>query len=36
MALGATGFLKQESDPGGTMLIDAHNGLNELIHLEML
>ena len=30
MALGATEFLMQEADPGGTILIDACNGFNEL------
>ena len=36
MALEATVLLTQDSDPGGPTLIDACNGLNELIRLEML
>ena len=30
LALGSTGFLIQEADPGGTTLVDAHNKFNEL------
>ena len=29
-------FLTQEADPGGTMLVDAHNGFDELSRLTML
>ena len=35
-ALGATGFLTEEADPSGTTLVDACNGFNKLIHLEIL
>ena len=32
----ATGYLTQESDPGGKTLGDANNGFNELSRLEIL
>ena len=35
-ALGALEFLTQEAEPGGTTLIDACNGFNELSRLAML
>ena len=35
-ALGALELLTQEAEPSGTTLIDAHNGFNKLIRLEML
>ena len=35
-ALGALGFLTQEAEPSGTMLVDARNGFNELSCLAML
>ena len=31
-----TGLLTQEADTSGPMLVDAHNGLNELIRLDIL
>ena len=36
VALGSTGFLTQEEEPGVTTLVDAHNGSNNLIRLGML
>ena len=36
LALEATGLLTQDADPGGTTLLDAHNGLNEMSRLAML
>ena len=36
MALEATGILNQEADPGGTALVDARNGFNELGRLEIM
>ena len=36
MALGALEFLTQEAESSGTTLVDARNGFNELIRLEML
>ena len=36
MAMLYTGFLTQEADPSGTMLVDACNGFNKLIRLVML
>ena len=36
MALEATGFLTQDVDPGGTILVDTHNGFNKLIRLAMI
>ena len=35
-ALGALEFLTQNADPSGTTLVDACNGFNDLIRLEML
>ena len=34
--LGATGILTQEENPGGTTLVDAGNGFNNLIRLAMI
>ena len=36
LALEAIGILTQDADSGGTTLIDAPNGFNELIRLAML
>ena len=36
MALGSTGLLTQDAKPGGTTLVDAHNGFNGLSRLKML
>ena len=36
IALGAIGMMTQESEPGGTTLVDSHNGSNELRRLTML
>ena len=36
LVLGATGFLNQEADTGGTTIIDACNGFNKLSRLGML
>ena len=36
MALEATGILTQDNEPGGTTLVDACNGFNELSRLEIL
>ena len=36
MALGFIGLLKQEEEPVRTMLVDAHNGFNEISHLIIL
>ena len=33
MALGATWLLNKESETIGSMLVDAHNGFNEMCHL---
>ena len=35
LALEATGILTQDSNPGGTTIVDARNGFNDLIRLEM-
>ena len=35
-ALGALELLTQDAEPSRTTLVDAHNGFNELIRLEML
>ena len=35
-ALGALEFLTQEAEQSGTMIVDAHNGFNNLSRLEML
>ena len=35
-SLEATGLLTQDTEPGGTTLVDACNGFNDLSHLEML
>ena len=35
-ALEALEFLSQDTEPSGTMLVDAHNGFNELSRLAML
>ena len=34
--LGAIGILIQEADPGGTAIIDGHNGFNDLIRLAIM
>ena len=36
LALEATGILTQDAEPGGTTLVDACNGFNELSCMEML
>ena len=36
MELGTTVFLTQESEPISTPVVDACNGFNEMIHLEMM
>ena len=36
LALEATGILTQDNEPGGTTLVDACNGFNELSRLEIL
>ena len=36
MALEATGILTRDVGPGGTTLVDACNGFNDLIRLAML
>ena len=36
MSLEATRLLTREVEPSGTMLVDARNGFNELIRLEVL
>ena len=36
LVLESTGILTQDAEPGETMLVDAHNGLNEVIRLAML
>ena len=36
LALKSTGILNQDADPGGTTLIDACNGFNELSCLAMI
>ena len=36
MTMGATGFLNRQSQPGGTTLVDAHSGFNDLIRLAVL
>ena len=36
LALEATGILTQDTDPGGTTIIDVHNGFNDLSRLTML
>ena len=36
MELEATGVLTQDAEPGGTTLVDARNGFNDLIRLAML
>ena len=36
LELEATGIMNQDYDPGGTTLIDAHNGSNNISHLEMI
>ena len=36
MSLGVTGFLTQEAKMSGTMLVDYHNGFNELSRLAIL
>ena len=35
-ALGALEFLTQDAEPSGTTLVDACNGFNDLIRLEIL
>ena len=32
----STGLLTQKSDTGGTILVDARNGFNELVYMELL
>ena len=36
LELGATGFLMQEAETGGTILLDVCNGFNKLSRLEIL
>ena len=36
LELEAAGILTQDDEPGGTTLVDAHNGFNELSRLETL
>ena len=36
LALESTGLLNKDAEPGGTTIIDACNGFNELIHLAMV
>ena len=36
LALGATGCLTKEADPGGTMIIDPCNGFNNMSRLVIL
>ena len=36
LELEVSGLLTQDADPGGTTLVDAHNGFNDLSCLEML
>ena len=36
MVLEPKGILTQDADPGGTTLIDAHNGFNKLVRPVML